>query len=287
MSQRGPLTKAPIPAIDLAKVLNSTSTPSTTPKWAAVTASLGTHRTEAVGVVHQQAEPELLLEGHDLVQLPQVAFHAEHALGNDEHAAVLRLGQLGGMAQLEAQRLHVVVAEHETLALVHAQAVDDAGVGLGVVHHHVARREQAVDDRNHALVAEVEQEGILLAHELGQLALQLLVVFGLATHHAGTHGGRHAEFGRTVGIGLAHLGVVGQAEVVVQTPVQHLLAAERHVGTDLAFEFRESEVAVGIRHVLTDGAARVLLKTFENINHSYVILNECSVRFHKLGNFAL
>ena len=171
------------------------------------------------------------------------------------------------MLQLQAQRLHVVVSVYETLALVQAQAVNDAGVCLGIVDHHVARRQQAVDDRNHTLVTEVQQEGILLADELGQFALETLVVDGLAAHHAGAHRGRHAELRGTLGVGLADFGVVGQPEVVVQTPVEHLLAPESHVGADIAFQFGESVITVGVRHVLTDGATCIFLKACKNINH--------------------
>ena len=164
------------------------------------------------------------------------------------------------MLQLQAQRLHVVVAEHEPLALVEAESVDDAGVRLGVVDDHVARGQQAVDDRDHALVAEVEQEGILLADELGELTLQLFVVNGLSAHHAGAHRGGHSEFGGAFGIRLAHFGMVGQSEVVVQAPVEHLLAPENHMGADFAFEFGESVITMGIRHILTDRSARILFE---------------------------
>ena len=231
------------------------------------TAAALTHRTEAVGIVDQKAELEILFQGHDLVELAQVAFHAEDTLGDHEHAAVLLFGQVGGMLQLQAQRLHVVVAVYETLALVQAQAVDDAGMRFGIVDHHVARRQQAVDDRNHALITEVQQEGVLLADELGQFALETLVVDGLAAHHAGAHRGRHAELCGTLGVGLADFGVVGQPEVIVQTPVEHLLAPESHVGADIAFQFGERVITVGVRHVLTDGATCIFLQACKNINH--------------------
>ena len=235
------------------------------------TAAALAHRTEAVRIVHQQAELEVLLQRHDLVEFAQVALHAEHPFGDDQHAAVLLLGQFGGVFELQTQRIHVVVAIDEALALVQTQAVDDAGMRLGVVNHHVAGSEQAVDDRQHALVAEVEQEGVLLADELGQLAFQPLVVFGLAAHHARSHRSRHAELGGAFGIGLAHLGMVGQSQVVVQAPVEHLLSPEHHVGTDLALEFREGEIAVSVRHVLTDRSARIFFEACKNINHIYLI----------------
>jgi len=93
------------------------------------------------------------------------------------------------------------------------------------------------------------------------------VVDGLAAHHAGAHRGRHAELRGTLGVGLADFGVVGQPEVVVQTPVEHLLAPESHVGADIAFQFGESVITVGVRHVLTDGATCIFLKACKNINH--------------------
>ena len=164
------------------------------------------------------------------------------------------------MLQLQAQRIHVVVAEHETLALVQTQTVDNAGVRLGIIDDHIARSQQTVDDRDHALITEVEQEGILLTDELGELTLQPLVVNGLSAHHAGAHRGGHAELSGALGIRLAHLGMVCQSEVVVQAPVEHLLAPENHVGTDVAFEFGEGVITVGIRHVLTDRSARILLE---------------------------
>ena len=49
------------------------------------------------------------------------------------------LRQFRSVLELQAQRSHVVMAIYETLALVHAQAVDDAGVCLGIIDHHVAR----------------------------------------------------------------------------------------------------------------------------------------------------
>ena len=241
--------------------------------------SVGTHRAEAVGVIDQQAEVEIFLHRHDLVQFAQVALHAEYAFGDDEYAAVLLLRQFRSVLELQAQRRHVVMAIYETLALVHAQAVDDAGVCLGVIDHHVARGEQAVDDRDHALIAEVQQEGVGFADELCQFALQLFMVFGLTAHHAGAHRGCHAEFGGTFGVGFAHFGVIGQAQVVVQAPVQHLLSPKGHVGTDFSFEFGECEIPVGITHVHTDRASGILFEAFKNIYHTSSLFDFKIMRF--------
>jgi hypothetical protein len=48
--------------------------------------------------------------------------------------------------------------------------------------------------------------------------------------------------------------MIGQAEVVVQTPHQHFLAAEGHVCAEFAFQLREGKVAVCLLGVAADGA---------------------------------
>ena len=171
------------------------------------------------------------------------------------------------MGELLAAGFHVVVRIYEALARVQPQPVDDAGMRLRVVDHHVAAREQRVDDRDHSLIAVVEQEGVGLAHESGQLALELLVPLGLSAHHAGPHRIGHAELGGRLGVGLAHLRMVGQAQIVVQAPVQHLAAAEDHVRADFALELRERVVAVAQLLVLADRTPGILFESFENIHN--------------------
>ena len=130
-----------------------------------------------------------------------------------------------------------------------AHAVDDAGVRLGVVHDDIVAVHQRVDDAHHALVAEVEQQRVGLVHEVGQLVFQLLVQGGVAAHDARAHRVGHAVLGGAFGVGLAHFGVVGQAEVVVQAPGEHFFAAEHHAGLDFAFQLGKGEVAVGVVRV--------------------------------------
>ena len=231
------------------------------------TATALTHRTEAVSVINQQTERELALQSHDLVQLTQITLHTEYTLGDNQHAAILRLSQLGSVAQLQAQAVHIVMTKYETLALVHTQTVDDTSVSLSVINHNVAGSQQTVDDRHHTLITEVEQECVLLANKLGQLALQLLVINGLTAHHTCAHRCCHTEIDSTLSVSLAYFGVVSQTEVVVETPIQNLLTAELHMRADGAFEFREREIAVRILLVHTDRAAGTLLQAFKNISH--------------------
>ena len=224
-------------------------------------ATAGTHRAESVRIVHQQTEAEFLFEGHYLVELAEVSLHSEHAFGDYQNAAAILLGHLGGMFELFAQRSHVVVSEYETFAAVQTHTVDDAGVRLGIVYHHVARSEQTVDNRNHALITEVEQERILLADECSQLTFELFVIFCLTAHHAGAHRGCHSEICGAFGIGLAHFGMIGQTQIVVEAPIQHRFAAESHVRTDGAFEFGEREISVAVFLVHTDRAAGILFES--------------------------
>lgn len=105
------------------------------------------------------------------------------------------------------------------------------------------------------------------------------MVFGLTAHHAGAHRGSHAEFGGTFGVGFAHFGVISQAQVVVQAPVQHLLSPKGHVGTDFSFEFGECEIPVGITHVHTDRASGILFEAFKNIYHTSSLFDFKIMRF--------
>ena len=226
---------------------------------------MGAHHAEAVGVVDHEAEAVLLLQGHDLVQDAQGAGHAEHALGDHEDAAAALLGHLGGAGEDAVAVLRVVVAELELVADVEADAVQQAGVALGVIHDDVVPAHQGVDRGEDALVAEVEQEGGLLLLEVGEHPLELLVEGRLAGHHAAAHRVGHAPAGGGLGIDLADLGMVRQAQIVVQAPAQDFLPGETHVGTELTFELGESEIAVGLLAVLADGTAGGTAYLFENI----------------------
>ena len=57
-----------------------------------------------------------------------------------------------------------------------ANAIDHARVRFAVVHNDIVTRHQRLNGRLAALVAEVEQERILLLHEVGQLLFQRFVL---------------------------------------------------------------------------------------------------------------
>ena len=138
-----------------------------------------THSTETVSIVNEEAEAKVLLALNDNIEEAEVTLHTEDTLGDYEDTTILLLSKLSCVLKLKAQRLLIVVSIYETLTGVHTQTVDDTSVALLVVDHNIAGSKQAVDNRNHTLIAVVEKEGILLAYELSELTLKLLVVLCL------------------------------------------------------------------------------------------------------------
>ncbi len=224
---------------------------------------------EAVGVVDQDAELVFLLQCGDLVQDAERAGHAEHALGDQQHAAAVLLRHLAGMGEHFLAVGDVVVAVLELLADVQADAVQQAGVAFGVIDDDVVARGQRVDRGHDALVAEVVEEGVLLLLEFGEGLLELLVIAGVAAHHAGAHRVRQAPLRRRLGVRFADGRVVSQAQVVVQTPVKHRGAVEDHVGAEFALQAGIHIIAEALLEILSDGAAAVAFDSVKNVQHSY------------------
>ena len=239
----------------------------------------GTHGSETVGIVNQQAEAVFLLEGGNFVELAKVSGHAEHPFGDDEHPAVLLFGQLGGMVELLAEAVDIVVLENEAFTHVEAHPVEDAGVRFGIVNDHVVASAYGINDGNHPLVAVVEQEGIFLTHEIGQVPFQFFMFDGLSRHHAGTHRRSHAILGSRIGVGLPDLGMVGQSEVIVEAPNKHSLAPEIHVGTNFSLELRKRKIAVGHLHVAAK-ISEILLEFVKYVCHNklFMIFKTCKCK---------
>ena len=120
------------------------------------------------------------------------------------------------------------------LGLAQAHAVDDRGVHQAVGDHHVLLVQDGFEDAGVGVHAGGEEDGVFGAQEFGQLGFQFLVdVLGAADE---------AHRGHAVAAGVQsfpgrfdHVGVGGEAEVVVGAHVDHVLAlgAGRKFDVDL------------------------------------------------------
>lgn len=211
-----------------------------------------TEGAEAVGVVYEETELVLFFEGCDLFQLALVAGHTEYAFGDDEDAAcVLFFDESGGALKLFFAVFDVVVLEYVSVSGVQSQSVDDAGVAFGVVYDNVMTAADGVDGAHDTLISIIEEGGVFLTFESGQLSFELFVVVAVSAHHAGTHGGCHAELGGGFCVYFAYFRVISEAKVVVKAPNYFFFSAEFHAAADLTFEFGEGEVTVCSFSVLT------------------------------------
>ncbi len=189
-------------------------------------APVGTHEAHGVAVVHHDHGAVFLRQVADRAELGDVAVHAEHAIRHHQ----LEPGASGirGL-ELGLQIRHVGVGVAEALGLAEADAVDDGSVVQRIADDGVLLAHQAFEDGAVGIEAARVQLGVLEAQEGGQLLLQLPVdVLGAADE---AHRG-HAE-AVPIHHGLAgrdHLGVVGQAQVVVGAEADHILAVGLHLG---------------------------------------------------------
>ena len=145
-------------------------------------------------------------------QVGHIAFHAEHAVGDDELiAGGLALGRVEHPRQLG----QVAVLVDEPLGLAQADRVDDRGVVEGVGEDRVLRRGGQRGHHAHVRVpATDEGRRGLAADERADFPLQLEVA-GHRPADEADGGGAHAELLDGIAGGGEHLGVVGQTEVVV------------------------------------------------------------------------
>ena len=162
------------------------------------------------------------------------------------------VGDLAGVGHHSFAVLDVIVAEFEFLADVETDAVQQAGVRLCVIHDDVVAADKGIDGGEDALITEVELEGGLFVLEVGKLSFQLFVQRGLASHHTAAHRIGHTPAGSAFRVGFSDLGMVGQAEIVVDAPAKHVFAVETHVRAKFAFQLRECEITVNEFTILSD-----------------------------------
>ena len=125
----------------------------------------------AVRLVDHQARAVGLAQLDDLGQRGDVALHREDAVDDDEDPAAVVRRPLQRLLEL----LEPVVAEHAQLRAREQAAVEDRGVVAGVGDHGVAGGEDRPERPQVGLVAGGEDDRLLRAHPLGELALELEV----------------------------------------------------------------------------------------------------------------
>ena len=129
-------------------------------------------------------------------------------------------------SQPPGEVLDVAVAVDEGLGAREAAAVDDAGVVQLVGEDDLAAAGQGGDRAGVGEVAGAEEERRLVALEAGEPLLQLPVRLHVARDQPrGAGAGPPAQ--RRLGGGLAHLGAIGEAEVVVRAEEEDRAAVER------------------------------------------------------------
>ncbi len=178
-------------------------------------------------IVHEDHRVVLFAEGHDLVQLREVAVHREDAVGDHEAKALVSV-----LDELLLEVAHVRVLVRVLHRLAEAHAVHDRGVDEPVGDHDVLVGEDRLEDPGVRVEAGREQERVFRPEELRQAVLQLAVDVLRAADEADR---RHAvpaavEPGMR---GREHVGVRGEAEVVVRAEVQDFLGRSARGELDL------------------------------------------------------
>ena len=177
------------------------------------------HDAEAVGFVHHQQHVMLLLDLDQAGQVQDLAIHGIDAFGHDEAAA-----EAGAfLFQKRIQRVPVAILVGEGLGARQACAGDDAVVGAAVIDDGVRAGQQVRDDAHIGEIAADEDQRVVGAQEVGQLAFQLAMQLDLAGHDA-AGGRRGAELVHRVLGGGGDGGVAVQAQVIVAGKADQALA---------------------------------------------------------------
>ena len=139
-------------------------------------------------------------------------------------------------------------------------------MALTVIDNHIMAAHQCLNGTLTPLITEVEQEGILFLHEVREVLLQFFMKLGLPTHHARPHGISHSPILGCIGVRFADIRMVGQSEVIVDTPNQHFFPPKHHPIGDVALKLGEGEIPVGILGMLAKWSA-VIADAVENVQN--------------------
>lgn len=206
-------------------------------------------------VINEYPEAVLLLEFDDLVEDSHRTGHTENALGDEKDTSAAFLGLFAGSRQNLLTVNDIVVAVLVLAADVETDSVKEAGVSLSVIDDHIVTGGKAVDRGDDSLIAEVEQERVLLLLEISEHPLKFLVQGGVAGKHTASHWIGQSPLSGALGVSLAHLRMVSESEIVVQTPVQDLFPVECHMRAKLALKFRIHIIAEALIEILSDRTA--------------------------------
>lgn len=179
----------------------------------------------AVRIIHHRQHAVLLRDLAEPVERRDVAVHAEHAIGDEQAAAVV--GQV--LANLGLGIGHVAVLVDDDLRAAQPRAVDDAGVVEPVGEDDVLLADERADGRLVGDEAALQVERILHVLELGQPVFQLDVE-RLGARDAAHRGRADAPLLDGLDSRVLEPRVIGEAEIVVRAEVEHAVAVHHHPG---------------------------------------------------------
>ena len=147
----------------------TTSTSDSRPSAATSPAAAGADDAGGVGFVDDHSRAVGSREVDDVAQGCEVAVHGEHRVGDDHRAASV------GSLQSGSQRVQIAMLIDDGLGAREPAAVDDRGMVQRVGEDHVPVVGERRDHAEVGQVARPEQHAGLMAFELRQFGLELLV----------------------------------------------------------------------------------------------------------------
>src|SRR5688572_8650837 len=110
----------------------------------------------------------------------------------------------------------------------------------------------SVDNARHTLVSIVQQDCIFFTYKFSKLLFQLLMKICITTHHACAHRSGKTIVRSGFSVCFAHLGVIGESEIIIKAPNNFFLSTKQHSAADISFQFRKREISMCSFTVLTD-----------------------------------
>ena len=211
-----------------------------------------------VRLVDHQEATVLLLDAHKLRHGGNVAVHAVHALGDDEHLGVL----IAAGAENGLERGGVVVREGAALGVREARALVDGIVRERVIDDEIALAAEVADDRHVRGMPADENNGVLGMLPRGDGIFQLFVDGLLAAEQTAGRGAAPVVRGGLLRCldrfrAAGHTGVIVGAEIQDLAPVMERGIAQRRI---VAEKVRVAGLVRRAQTLLKGGVFRRILK---------------------------